>query len=136
MIEPSLELQKAVRLRLVASSALVAMVPAANIVDKNGLPAVFPCILIGEGQTIGAGDVARRRHACFLDLHCWVKETGLVASKQIAGAVRAALADAVWNVPSMHIADLHISSSRFLRDPNGTTSHAVLSLEAICVEVA
>jgi len=135
-MEPSLELQKAIRTRLVASSALVALVPVANIVDKNGLPAVFPCVLIGEGQTTGAGDIARRRHTAFLDLHVWAKETGLVTSKQIVGTIRTALADSVWSIPGLQVADLHIGSSRFLRDPGGLYSHAVVSLEALVLEVA
>ncbi|WP_276118383.1 DUF3168 domain-containing protein [Pararhizobium qamdonense] len=135
-MEPSLELQKAIRSRLVASSAVIGLVPAANIVDRNGLPAVFPCILIGEGQTVGTGAVARNRHEVFTDLHVWAKETGLVTSKQIVGTIRAALADTVWPVVGLHVADLHVASTRFLRDPGGLYSHAVVSLEAIVLEVA
>jgi hypothetical protein len=135
-MEASLELQKAIRSRLVAASAVTALVPATNIVDRNGTPAVFPCVLLGEGQTVPGGDIARTRHDAFLDLHIWAKETGLVTAKQIAGAIRAALADSVWSIPGIHVADLHVTSSRFLRDPNGLHSHGVLSLSANLVEVA
>ncbi|MDW5313776.1 DUF3168 domain-containing protein [Rhizobium sp. PL01] len=91
---------------------------------------------MAKGQTTGAGDIARLRHAAFLDLHVWAKEAGLVSSKQIVGTVRTALADAVWSIPGLQVADLHIASSRFLRDPDGLYSHAVVSLEAIVLEVA
>lgn len=135
-MEPSLELQKAIRARLVAASAVTALVPAANIVDRNGTPAVFPCIVIGEGQTVPGGDIARIRHDAVLDLHIWVKEPGLVTAKQIAGAVRDAVADSVWSIPGMHVADLHVTSSRFMRDPNGIHSHGIVTLSANVVEVA
>lgn len=52
MMEPSLALQKAVRARLVATSAVTTLVPAAHVLDRNNRPEVFPAIIIGEGQTI------------------------------------------------------------------------------------
>ena len=134
-MEASLELQKAVRLRLVAATVVTSLVPAASIVDRNGTPSTFPSILLGEGQSVPGGDIARRRHDVFLDLHIWQKETGLAFSKQVAGAIREALTDAVWSIPGLHVADLYVTSSRFLRDPNGTTSHGVLSLTANVLEV-
>lgn len=136
LMEPSLELQKAIRASLVASSALTSLVTAANIVDRNGIPAVFPCVLIGEGQTTPDVGIARNRHVVFTDLQIWAKETGLVTSKQIAGAIRAALIDTRWSIPGLHIADLHIVSSCFMRDPNGINSHGVISLQASVLEVA
>lgn len=135
-MEPSLELQKAIRLRLVASSALTALVPAANIVDRNGIPAVFPSILLGEGQTIPGGDIARQHHEVFVDLHIWQKETGLVFSKQVAGEIRAALTDARWTATGLHVADLRVTSSKFMRDPGGIHSHGIISLTALVSEVA
>lgn len=135
-MEPSLALQAAIRARLVASSALIALVPAANVRDANGIPAVFPCILIGEGQTSPGGDIARKRHDAFLDLHLWAKESGLETSKRIAGAIRAALIDSRWDIAGLAVADLHVTGSRFMRDPDGIHSHGVLSLSAIVKELA
>lgn len=135
-MEPSLELQKAVRARLVASTAVTTLVPAASILDRNGLPATFPSILIGEGQTVPGGLISRTQHQVFLDLHIWVKEAGLATSKQVAGSIRAALSDTRWTVTGLHITDLYVSGSRFLRDPNGSHSHGIISLSAIAVEVA
>jgi hypothetical protein len=134
-MEASIELQKSIRARLVSATAVTALVPAASVVDRNGTPATFPSILIGEGQTVPGGDIARRRHDVFLDVHIWQKETGLMFSKQVAGAVREALTDANWNATGLHVADLYVTSSRFLRDPNGTHSHGILSLTANVMEV-
>lgn len=134
-MEPSLALQAAIRTRLVASSAVTSVVPPANIRDANGTPAVFPCILIGEGMTSPGGDIARRMHDVVLDLHIWATEPGLVTSKQIAGAIRAALIDTNWNAAGLHVADLRVASSRFLRDPSGLRSHGVISLAAIVREI-
>lgn len=129
-MEASLELQKAIRSRLAAATAVTSLVPATSIVDRNGTPATFPSIILGEGQTVPGGDIARRRHDVFLDLHIWQKETGLAFAKQVSGAIRDALTDTQWTATGLHIADLYVTSSRFLRDPSGTYSHAVLSLTA------
>jgi hypothetical protein len=134
-MEPSLELQKAIRVRLAAATAVTSLVPAANIVDRNGSPSTFPCILLGEGQTVAGGDIARLRHDAYLDLHIWQKETGLAFSKQVAGAIREALADARWTAAGLHVADLYVTSSRFMRDPGGVYSHGVISMTANVVEV-
>lgn len=136
MTEPSLALQAAIRARLVAASAVTSLVPATSILDRNSRPEVFPCILIGEGQTVPDEGLARRRHQVFADLHIWQKETGLVVSKQIAGAVRDALADTFWNVTGLHVVDLHVTSSRFMRDPGGLHSHGIISLSANVSEIA
>lgn len=134
--EPSLALQSAIRARLVASSAVTSLVPAASILDRNAGPELDNTIIIGEGMTIPDDGLARNRHEAFADLHIWRKEPGLVGAKQIAGAIRAALADGPLAVAGFHVADLRIASTRFLRDPNGTHSHGVVALEARLMEVA
>jgi hypothetical protein len=136
MAEASLDLQKAVRARLVAASAVTGLVPATSIVDRSGTPATFPSIIIGEGQTLPGGDIGRRQHEAYADLHVWTEEPGLVQSKTIVSAMRSALADGRWTFDNFAVADLHIASSRFMRDPDGRHGHAVISLQAIVVEVA
>lgn len=136
MTEPSLDLQKALRARLVAASTVTMLVPATSILDRNSRPEVFPCILIGEGQTIPDEGLARARHQVFSDLHIWKTEPGLAGCKQIVGAIRNALADTVWALDHHHVADLFIADSRFIRDPDGTHSHGMITVQARVVEWA
>ena len=133
--EPSLSLQAAVRDRLTASAGVTALVPADNILDKNSLPQVFPCVVIGEGQVIPDEGIARNRHQVFLDLHIWQKELGLAQAKAIAGAARAALKDRPWTASGLNVADLHFPMVRFMRDNSGLYSHGVITLKALVEEV-
>lgn len=135
-MDPSLAMQKALRARLVAASAVTALVPAANILDKNNRPEVFPSIIIGEGQTVPGEGIMRQRHVTFGDLHIWHAEPGLVQSKAVAGAIRQALVAPLYDVDWYKVADLRIISTRFMRDPDGIHSHGVVSIEAQLVEVA
>lgn len=135
MTEPSLPLQAAIRARLVATSAVTALVPAASILDRNARPVPFPSIIIGEGLTVPDDGLARHRYEAFADLHIWATEAGLTVSKQIAGAVRQALSDGPLTVSGFHVADLRIASARFMRDPDTIHSHGVVSLEARLAEL-
>lgn len=135
-MEPSLPLQAAIRARLVASSAITSIIPATAIVDRNATPALDHSIVIGEAMTGPDDGIARHRHMIVADVHVWRKEPGLVGAKQVVGAIRAALSDGPLAPDGYHVADLRIASSRFLRDPGGLHSHAVLSLECRLVELA
>lgn len=131
-----LALQKAVRARLVATSAVTDLVPASSILDTNQRPAPNPSIIIGEGMATEGDRIDRRDQHVFLDLHVWKKEPGLVGVKAIAGAIRAAIKGANLH-PSdgYHIGDCRVTSMRFLRDPDGETAHGIVSIEAFMCEV-
>lgn len=135
MSDPSLDLQKAIRARLIGTPAVTALVPAANVLDKNNRPEVFPSIIVGEGQTVPGDGLARNRHTVFADLHIWQAEPGLAQAKAIAGAIRQAFAAPLYTIDGHQVADLLITSTRFMRDPDGIHSHGIVSIEAQLVEV-
>ncbi|GGA81200.1 hypothetical protein GCM10011491_05620 [Brucella endophytica] len=130
--------QKAIRDRLISEPIVTALVPASHILDKNQRPIVDPCILIGEAQTVDQGDsIARTLNHIWFDLHVWKREPSTVGCKAIAGAVRAALR---WRLDTadsrFHCVDNHVTSTRILRDPDGETSHGVVTVRIIVQEVA
>lgn len=132
-----LSLQKAVRAGLVTSSAVVALVPAACILDRNERPNPRPSIIIGEGLAVDEGGIARTRTRVHLDLHIWVEEPSTETGKRIAGAIRSTMR-ALPRAPvdGFHIGDCRVASARFLRDPDGETSHSVVTVEALLQEVS
>lgn len=128
MIEPSLACQQYIATRLKMAPAVTALVPMASIFDRSGRPEVFPCIILGEGQTIDESDneciVAAE---VFIDIDVWTREPGLAVCKTIAGAVMRELRGFHTQYDGM---DLWLTeqSVRFLRDPSGDHGHAVISL--------
>ncbi|WP_395774057.1 DUF3168 domain-containing protein [Agrobacterium pusense] len=133
-----LALQKAIRARLITDATVTNVVPAANILDRNERPNPRPSIVIGEGQSIDEGDsIARTLTRVYMDLHVWVEEPSTEISKRIVGAIRKAVQSANLHLdPVFHCADCRIRGSRFLRDPDGQTSHAVVTVDALVQEVA
>ena len=136
MTDPSLALQKAIRTRLIASPAVIALVPAGAIFDRSARPEAFPCIIIGEGTTLFGDnfDSFYDRHTA--DLHLWEKESGLTKIKDIAGAVRSALEPRPWQIDGFLCPTFRVLTARYIRDPSGEHSHVVLTVEAFLQKVA
>ncbi|MCO6390557.1 DUF3168 domain-containing protein [Aliihoeflea aestuarii] len=133
----ALAVQKAIRARLSSTVGVTSLVPVANILDRNALPAPDPSIIIGEDQAVEHGDIARRGELIFSTLHIWKRELGLTGAKAIASAIRTAIhAERLHDAGGYHIADCRVSSMRFLRDPDGETAHGIVTIETLVMEVA
>lgn len=129
---PEIALQKAVRVCLVNQVEITHLVPAANILDRNERPNPRPSIIIGEGISRDEGDsIARNLTRVWLDLHIWIKEVSSIGAKLTAGAIRSAIrAQPPLGDEQFHIVDCYVESTRFLRDPDGETSHGVVTVNA------
>lgn len=134
----ALALQRELRARLTESVALAALVPFASIMDRNQRPAPSPSIILGESQQIDEGDaLGRNRVRIFHTVHIWKKEPSLVGVTDIASEIRKAVMSARLQLgPEFHCADQRIADIRALRDPDGETSHGVVTVEALVIEVA
>ena len=132
----SLALQIALRERLISTAAVTALVPAASILDRNQRPAPLPSIILGESQALEIGrDTDRKRTRVIHTVHVWNREPGLAGVQEIAGNMREAL-----NWQRLQLAapyqcvTARVSSIRALRDPDGETAHAVVTVEALINE--
>lgn len=133
----TLAVQKALRARLVATGAVTALVPAANILDRNSRPAPDPSIVLGEDQLVDGGFVDRAPVRVYSTVHLWKREAGLTGVKTIAGAIRAAIRSGrIPNTDGYSFGDCFVSQERFLRDPDGETAHGVVTIETLVSEVA
>lgn len=132
----ALALQKALRARLISTSAVTALVGANAILDRNSRPAPDPSIILGEDQVVDEGDIARQQVRIFSTLHVWKKETSLAGAKAIAAAIRFAVRSGRPVLEAgFHCGDCRVSDMRFLRDPDGETSHGIVTIESVVAEV-
>ncbi|SFB82281.1 DUF3168 domain-containing protein [Tropicimonas isoalkanivorans] len=128
-----LEVQKAIRARLVATPAVTDLVPPASILDRNQRPAPSPSIVLGESQEVDEGSSLQRLHTrVYHTIHVWKREPSLEGVKVICGAVRGALWEGRLTLgPGLHAADVKVSGTRAMRDPDGETSHGVVTVEVL-----
>ena len=132
----SLALQIALRERLISTTAVTALVPAASILDRNQRPAPSPSIILGESQALEIGrDTDRKRTRVIHTAHVFNREPGLAGVQEIAGNMREALN---WQrlqlTAPFQCVTARVSSIRALRDPDGETAHAVVTVEALINE--
>jgi hypothetical protein len=134
MLSPDLALQKAIGARLATSPAVLALVPSEAILDRGTRPERFPCVVIGECQTVLESLTYGRRHIrVFHTLHVWSRETGTIGAKAIAGAIRDALKQELL-IDDHRVVDHLVPSVRVLRGEGGDLSHAVVTAETLVEE--
>jgi hypothetical protein len=135
MTAPAISLQAAMRAALVANPIIVAQVPASRITTRHARPEEFPCIVIGEGLEASGNLTLKRGYVrLYSTIHVWTREPALEQVKAIAYQVRKALVDNP-TVKGDRV-DFKYESTRFLRDPSGEYSHAVLEFGALVKDVA
>ncbi len=128
MGDPSLDLQKAINLRLRTAIAAV----AARVFDEVPADVAFPYIELGEFQTVDDGAQCHDGMEVFAILHVWSRAAGQPETKTIAGAVRGAIHEAELDLgPAWQFLEIAHQDTRYLKDPDGRTSHAVLTFKAL-----
>lgn len=128
MADPSLALQGAINTRLRAQVPTVGN----RVFDRVPADVAFPYIELGEFQTVDDGAQCHDGQEVFITLHVWSRTVGQVEAKTIAGAVRGALHEVELSLGSdWQFLEIAHQDTRYLKDPDGLTSHAVLSFRAL-----
>ena len=134
-MEPTLDLQTAIRTRLVNHPAVTALVPASAILDRHTRPELDRLIIIGEGQHFASDSYESWHERVFLTVHVWIHADDFAVCKTVADAIRRALRGTPWHA-SGHVVHGATITSRFLRDPGGEYAHGVVSIDAVLMEHA
>jgi len=130
MSEASLAAQRLAVVTMRARPQLTALVPAANIMDRNERPEVFPCVIIGEAQPVADEAQCVIGSEVFLTIHVWTRENTFTQCKSIAGEIRRALYQ-LSGIQEGFALDFSFEDSRFLRDPSGEHSHGVVTYRVL-----
>ncbi|EJL57966.1 hypothetical protein PMI09_00671 [Rhizobium sp. CF122] len=137
MTSPSLELQGAIVARLRTAAALADLVgarvydavpPESERISKTG--AAWPYVTVGEGDETSDDVDCVDGFEISLDVDVWSRATGFPQAKQISDEIRRALKSPELVLPQNVLVYFRHRQTRFLRDPDGLTSHAVMTFEA------
>lgn len=131
MADPSLELQRALRAQLLASPAVTALV-GQRIYDQPPITPQFPYITLGETDVLVQRASFYDGSDVSMSVHAWSRANGYPEGKRIAAAIRASLHEAPITLVGLErLVDIEVQSSRAFRDPDGLTSHAVITVRAL-----
>lgn len=133
----ALPLQGAIRSALAGDSALAALIED-RVFDKvpvdtaGKITARFPYITIFDMQVLDDGADCIDGEEVFIDIHVWSRGVGTVEAKQIAAAVKRVLDGADLDLGNgAALVDIRFQDARFLRDPDGLTTHSVVTFQAL-----
>lgn len=114
----------------------VAQVCEGRVHDQVPVSPVFPYVTIGDEQIIDDSDQCGSAWELIADVHCWSRpNTGSKAEvKAIAAACVTALA-AITSVSGFHLTSVQHETTRVLRDADGKTEHAVVSMRFFVSEI-
>ena len=128
-------IHRAIRARLASTPAVIAAVPAAQIVDAQTRPEAPATIQIGEGTALRENLTLARRHARVLaKLDVWTLAGGTSAARNIAGLVNDALRDDLELADGFRILDQQVERVVFSRDPSSERGHATLYVGVLVEE--
>ncbi|SEG59082.1 DUF3168 domain-containing protein [Bosea lathyri] len=133
MSDPSLALQGAINLKLRADVTVLAN----RVYDRVPTAATFPYLEIGEFQALDDGAQCLDGFEVFVPLHIWTRpgdapDPGQTEAKAIASAVHTSLHEADLTLSgAWQFLEIAWQSTRYLKDPDGHTGHAVLTFRAL-----
>ncbi len=132
----SVALQKSIRSTLIADTGVLGFIGSDAVLDRSTKPERFPCVVIGEGQTIfNRIAYGQRVTHEYTTIHVWTSGEALIDAKALAGVVAEALAGGVGEVPGFHVVGSTVTNVRAMRDPSNRLVHAVVTFEALIEEV-
>ena len=127
MSDPALELQRAIVAKVKADVAGLQN----RVFDRVPDNAPFPMMTMGEMQVLEDSAQCIEATETSITLHVWSRAVGQVEAKQIAASVRGALHEAELDLDPFALVEIRHRSTRYLNDPDGLTTHAVLEFAAL-----
>lgn len=121
-----LEVQKAIVDALNAETAIA----GGRIYDRVPENPDFPYVSIGSEQVIDDGNSCDDGWEVYSDVHVWARGVGFVEAKQVMAQAVDRI-KTITAIPGFTLIALEVEDVRTLRDPDGLTSHAVISVKFI-----
>lgn len=132
MAEPSLALQDAIVAALRAGSPPDL---GARVYDSVPTGATFPYVKVGDDQVTGDhAECLEGSVEIATNIHVWSRGVGKVEAKQIAGWIVSTLNGAALTLVDYRLVLIEHDGSHHLGDPDGLTSHSVVTFRALIDE--
>ncbi len=138
MTSPSHELQVAIVARLETDTGVSALVAGrvyddvpseADRIDDTG--AAWPYVSMGPSDEVSDDADCIDGFEVSFQLDCWSRAVGFPEVRKIADAVRRALDDEELPLAENAMVIFSHRITRYMRDPDGKTSHAAMSFTAL-----
>lgn len=129
MTSPAVELQGAIVAALKGSAPVTALI-GNRVYDRVPSGAAFPYVSLGPVDELTEDADCVVGLDIDLQIDCWSREIGTVEVKRVADAVRRTLNDAALSLTDNGLVYIVHVQTRTITDPDGLTSHAVMTFNS------
>jgi|SRR5579871_521415 len=130
--DPSLSLAKAVILKLAGDETLQELLgDPPRIYDSVPDEPEFPYVTLGDDQDVPDLAEGINGSEVFLTYHIWSRVPGFPECKRIANAIQTLLHETELVLDDNDFKLIERHGAIFRRDPDGLTSHCILTLRAL-----
>lgn len=130
LTDPSLPLQKSISDRLLASPEFQAVFEG-RLFDRIQNNPAFPYSNFGDTQLLPETGEGTDAASSFVTLHVWERFKGFDKVKSGGAIIVKLLHDQDITLPSGQVQSVLLESARYIRDPDGLTSHGILTFEIL-----
>lgn len=120
------QIQTAIYDALTASPAIA----SGRVYDRVPPEPTYPYLTIGDEQTLDDGNACDDGWELFTDVHLWSQAVGFPEVKGLIAEAASRLAG-IADVPGLTLIASIVESTRVFRDPDGLTSHGVVSMRFV-----
>jgi hypothetical protein len=133
-VSASWALQKLIYRRLVAYPDVAALVDD-RVYDNPSDEAELPYITFGPSDWVEDDAECITARTETLQIDCWSRyQGGFMEAKQLSDAVKAALHQYDGTLEGNALVEMRVTTVRTFRDPDGITSHGVVTVQAMVEE--
>ena len=130
MASPSEDLQFAVHALLMGDADVQAIVDG-RVHDGRPVDGAFPAISFGPGSHVPDDYECIDGRVETLQIDCWTRSKGQRRPcAALVDAVKAALHEVAADLRTHALVRMQVTSTRIMEDPDGSTWHGIVSLEA------
>ncbi len=130
LTDPSGALQAAIVAQLNADAQIVGLIDD-RIYDRVPNLPTYPYVAFGDTQVLPELGEGTDSVEAFVTIHVWERFKGFDNVKSVAKLIAASLHDAELTIAGNVLLSILLQSSRTLRDPDGLTSHGVLTFQVL-----
>ena len=130
--DPSLALQGAIVTAIKGLATDAGIRVYDRVPRTNGVvTATFPYVALGPGSSVGNYADCYDGTDSSIAVHVWSRAVGWPEAKRIASDIRAGLNNASLPLVGHTLELLELDRTDYINDPDGLTSHAVLTFRAL-----
>ena len=101
-----------------------------SVFDRVPASAASPYVSIGPSDEVEDDAECIEAVTVTQQLDVWSTEPGFVRSRQLSAIIRGALHRRPLQLTGAALVEIEVRSVRYIRDPDGLTSHAAISIRA------